>query len=89
MHYWSIYLRKIYDVLVIVPRWVMMLISGAMASVVMRFMHKNPEAGVAYKDDKKKEEDKPKVEAAAPTATTSATPSKSKGSSKQKKSGKK
>jgi len=89
MHYWAIALRKIYDVAIVIPRWVMMLISGGIASVVMRFLHRNPAAGVAY-EDQKKEEDKAKIEpATAPTATTTATPAKSKGSSKQKKSGKK
>jgi len=91
MHYIALGMRKVYDILIVVPRWIMMLMSGAVASLFMRVLHRNPEAGATPENDDKKKETKSEITPATnnPTAATTATPSKSKGSTKSKKSGKK
>ncbi|OBZ70492.1 hypothetical protein A0H81_09661 [Grifola frondosa] len=46
LHYYALVLKAIYDVVVRVPRWLLMILSGGLASVVMRLIHRNPETGL-------------------------------------------
>ncbi|KAF7332637.1 hypothetical protein MKEN_00146500 [Mycena kentingensis (nom. inval.)] len=39
MHYFAIALQKIYDITIRVPRWVLILVSGSLASVVLNLFH--------------------------------------------------
>ena len=84
MHYFALVMQKIYNVLVQVPRWVLMLLSGVIGNFIIKLMHK---------DDTKKETEKKDDTPAASTSTvteasaTGVTPAKGKG--KQRKVAKK
>ncbi|KAL6309775.1 hypothetical protein BKA93DRAFT_719911, partial [Sparassis latifolia] len=41
MHYFALCMKKIYDVVVRVPKWVLMVISGVVANFVMKWFHQN------------------------------------------------
>ncbi|KAI0797113.1 hypothetical protein C8Q75DRAFT_743507 [Abortiporus biennis] len=87
MHYFAVFLTKLYNVMVVIPKWLLMIISGAVASLVMRLMHSNPESELP-KPTQTVEENKvveqPKVE----EKKTPSTPKKSSGKG-SKKNGKK
>ncbi|THH27830.1 hypothetical protein EUX98_g6360 [Antrodiella citrinella] len=75
MHYWALSLHFIHNIMIILPRWALMLLSGAVASLIMRVMHK--EDKVPAKAEDKKVEDKPAAsETAVTTGSTPSTPSK-------------
>ncbi|OCH94286.1 hypothetical protein OBBRIDRAFT_747942 [Obba rivulosa] len=87
LHYYGLLLKTVYDVLVRVPKWLLMIGTGAVASVVMRLMHRDPPkqplqvtpaAATAT----------PSITVAVPEANT-ATPSPMKGKAKQRKTAKK
>ena len=42
MDYFATALTKIYDVTVMVPRWLLLLISGSLASAIVNLMHNSP-----------------------------------------------
>ncbi|KAI0691380.1 hypothetical protein BC835DRAFT_1547400 [Cytidiella melzeri] len=88
LHYFALGLRKLYDLIVPIPKFLLMIISGALGSLVMGLLHNS---------SKKKEEPKTKQKRttavaekpAAPTPTTSSPASPKKGSGKAKKGSKK
>ncbi|CAL1700263.1 unnamed protein product [Somion occarium] len=47
MHYYALATQKIYNLIVVLPRWLVMILSGIVASFAMRLMHRNPAAEVA------------------------------------------
>lgn len=44
MHYYALTMTQIYNLFVKLPRWLVMILSGVVASLVMKIMHRNPEA---------------------------------------------
>jgi hypothetical protein len=85
MHYWALGQRIVYDYVSRVPKVLLMLITGALGSLVMRLLHRNP-------PEPEKPKPKPAIKPAAPTAPASTTPVGSptkKTPSKSKKNGKK
>ena len=46
MHYYALGLKRLFDFVNRFPRWMLMIASGAVASVVMRLLHSNPAAEV-------------------------------------------
>ena len=93
MHYYAYGMQRFFQIVDRVPRFLLMIVSGAVASLVMRLLHKPPPEGV-------KTQPQPKPAAPLEKATTgsvasstavgsaaSASPSKSKG--KSRKGGKK
>lgn len=44
MHYYALAMAKIYNIFVVLPRWLVMILSGVIASFVMKIMHRNPAA---------------------------------------------
>ncbi|KAI0660703.1 hypothetical protein C8Q70DRAFT_912511 [Cubamyces menziesii] len=101
MHYYALGLKRLFDFVNRFPRWMLMIASGAVASVVMRLLHSNPAAEVptqpvAEPKDKVKDDQKTVVSQGSSTAVAStateasanATASPSKGK-KQRKNAKK
>lgn len=83
-------MKKVYDVMVIVPRWVLMLLSGALCNFIIRFLHKNDPEPAAKKEAEKKETETPSESSAArPEASTTGAQPTPKGKGKLRKSGKK
>ena len=96
MHYVAVVFKAVYDKVVLVPRWVLMLASGGIANVAMRYAHRNdpdPEAVKAEREAaakivaEKKAAEKAAAEASTQASATGASPSKGKG--KQRKHAKK
>ncbi|EMD40531.1 hypothetical protein CERSUDRAFT_130463 [Gelatoporia subvermispora B] len=91
LHYYGLTLKAIYDFLVRVPKWLLMIGTGAAASVVMRLMHRgspNPPAQTAPAPSASTATST--VTATTPQAgTATANPSPSKGKGKQRKNAKK
>ncbi len=84
IHYFALGMKKMYDTIVRIPRFLLMVITGALGSLVMKLMHRPPP------ETANKPEPEPKplpVKAIAP-ATPSTSPTK-KGSGKTKKNGRK
>ncbi|KAH9899566.1 hypothetical protein C8Q73DRAFT_753948 [Cubamyces lactineus] len=97
MHYYALGLKRVFDFVNRFPRWMLMIASGAVASVVMRLLHSNPAAEVPPQlqpeptDDQKTVVSQGSATAVASTATvagasTNASPSKAK---RQRKNAKK
>ena len=99
MHYVAVVFKAVYDKVVLVPRWVLMLASGGIANVAMRYAHRNdpdPEAVKAEREAaakivaEKKAAEKAAAEANTQSTQASATgASPSKGKGKQRKHAKK
>ena len=90
MHYFALAMKQVYDLLIVVPRWVLMLLSGALCNVIIRFLHKSDPEPAAKKVTEKKEEDKPSASSSAqPEASTTGAQSTPKGKGKLRKGGKK
>lgn len=86
MHYFAIGLQYIYDVSILVPRWMLMLATGGVASLIMRLMHRNPEAEAPKPEPVEEKPPVPPTPKAA-SGTSISTPTKSK--AKSRKGGKK
>lgn len=85
MHYWALLQRSIYDYTVRIPKFLLMIMTGALGSVVMRLLHRSPP-----EDKKAKPAEKPKVAAPTPAPATTSTPTNSpKKTPSKKKGGKK
>ncbi|KAK7696266.1 hypothetical protein QCA50_000919 [Cerrena zonata] len=102
MHYYAFAMTKAYNLFVVLPRWLVMILSGVVASLVMKLMHRNPAAEVSMtREEERQLKSKERREAAAAAAakekegteekeeakTSGATPSK--GKAKSRKGGKK
>ncbi|TCD68480.1 hypothetical protein EIP91_010655 [Steccherinum ochraceum] len=91
LHYFAFGLQHLYFYLVKLPRWVLMIASGAVATLVMRLMHRNPESEVPKPEEKTEEKTQappaPKADATETKAASTSTPKKS--SAKSRKGGKK
>jgi len=92
MHYLAVALKGVYDKIVLVPRWVLMLASGGLANVAMRFAHRNdrvPEKPTEETEQKAIEDKKggaaPAVAGltAGEASTGGASPSKGKGNKRK------
>ena len=94
LHYFALALKAIYDQMVRVPKFLLMVGTGLLGSLVMRLMHRTPLAP-AGASEKKPEERKPtpkprivkegekgKEGVPTPPATPKKTPSKRKGGKK-------
>ena len=86
MHYFALGQRTVYDYMVRVPKFLLMIITGALGSVVMRLMHRAP-----AEKPKPAVKPQPAVAPAAPAPATTATPagSPAKKTPSKKKGGKK
>ena len=94
MHYWALSQRKLYDYVSRVPKFLLMIITGALGSLLMRLLHRNPEGEKQKPESKAKAKpaDKPAPPAEARSTTPVGSPAKNspaKTPSKSKKSGKK
>ncbi|KAH9948791.1 hypothetical protein B0H21DRAFT_689421 [Amylocystis lapponica] len=97
MHYFAFAMTKSYEYLVRVPRWVLMLASGGVANLIMRYIHRNDAAPTEpVIEEKPTEKPAPlslpvpagsSTTTSAPASTTGASPSKGKG--RQRKGAKK
>lgn len=85
MHYSGIFLMKMYNFFVLIPRWLLYIISGSLASFIIQLLHK-PSKATNKQDGSKKEGTPAPAVKAAPTATASgSTPTKG-GKAKQRNS---
>lgn len=86
MEYLAVVLTRIYNVTVLIPNWMLLLLSGGVASVLLKFLHRNPAPSVT--SPKQPTEEGPKV---APTSnsTSQALPNSKRSGVKQRKGGKK
>ena len=91
MHYYAYALQRAFSILDRTPRFVIMIISGAVASLAMRLLHKPPPSGPAQAQPKPAVTEKVATESVASStavqSNASSSPSKSKG--KSRKGGKK
>ncbi|KAI0722377.1 hypothetical protein C8T65DRAFT_799380 [Cerioporus squamosus] len=95
LHYYALGLKKVFDFISRVPRFVLMIGSGAVASFVMRLLHRAPSetpatapAPAAPSADSKSETGTVVSSSSVPASSTTATSSPSK-KAKQRKAGKK
>ncbi|KAG9218767.1 hypothetical protein CCMSSC00406_0001119 [Pleurotus cornucopiae] len=86
MEYLAVVLTRIYNVTVLIPNWMLLLLSGGVASVLLKFLHRNPAPSVT--SPRQPTEEGPKV---APTSnsTSQALPNSKRSGVKQRKGGKK
>lgn len=80
---------KVYNVMVIMPRWLLLLVSGGLASGLVNILHRSSSSKAIPETAKAPETKAPQAQstpAAASTATSSRKPS---GGAKQRKGGKK
>ncbi|KAI0353134.1 hypothetical protein OH77DRAFT_1459171 [Trametes cingulata] len=98
LHYYAVAMTRMYNFVNRFPRWVLMIASGMVASVVMRILHRNPNPApkpAATEESSKavvakKSEVGSSTAVASTTSTTAATgASPSKGKNKQRKNAKK
>ncbi|KAI0638475.1 hypothetical protein C8Q77DRAFT_1091318 [Trametes polyzona] len=96
LHYYGIGLMHVFNFVNRFPRWVLMIASGMVASVVMRLLHRNPAAEVPRKPQPTPQVEREKAKAesvvssnGSETAVASSTASPSKGKGKQRKNAKK
>ena len=80
-------MKFVYDWLVRIPKFVLMIITGALGSLIMRLLHREPEKPQVKAQPTPKVQPKPKPAPAEP-ASASPSPTK-KQNTKSKKSGKK
>lgn len=88
MHYLALGFKRIYEFLILFPRWVLMIASGAVANIVMKAMHSN--AGTDQPQPKPVAKETTPESAPAPaakekTTDAKASPAKSKGKRKNAK----
>lgn len=88
MEYLAIFMATTYNGMMILPKWVLYLITGALGSVIIGLLHRNPQqpAKVQPKPTLKPVIDEPVPTLPAPTATPKAT---KRGGTKSKKTMKK
>ena len=82
MHYLALGFKRVYEFLILFPRWVLMIASGAVANLVMKAMHSSagtdrPQAKPAAKETT--QEPTPTPATNEKTTETKASPAKSKG----------
>ena len=91
MHYYAYALQRIFQIVDRMPRILLMILSGALGSIVMRLLHKPPPSGPAQAQPKPAVTEKVATESVASStavqSNASSSPSKSKG--KSRKGGKK
>lgn len=87
MHYLGLILMMFYNFFVLIPRWLLYILSGSVASFLIQLLHK-PSKAPAQKDESKKDSDTTPASAAnepASAAASGSTPTKG-GKAKQRKS---
>ncbi|KAJ3473849.1 hypothetical protein NLI96_g12792 [Meripilus lineatus] len=65
LHYFALFCARVYNTMIVVPKWILMIASGAIGSVLMKFMHRAPRQGLW--------EDEPKKASSGPVSSTSTT----------------
>ncbi|KAI9000735.1 hypothetical protein BD414DRAFT_404025 [Trametes punicea] len=85
LHYFAVGMKRMYDFVNRFPRWMLMIGSGMIASVVMRILHRNPAAAVPAPEQKATKAETTNTESAvsqgsstAVTGTATGSPSKGK-----------
>ncbi|KAI0080869.1 hypothetical protein K474DRAFT_1657374 [Panus rudis PR-1116 ss-1] len=89
MHYYALAAQKVYNTMVVIPKWAMMILSGAIASVVMRLLHRDPVPQPQPKSQLAKLEKEKKDDVSATTTTSASTTGTPKKGVKSRKNGKK
>ncbi|ESK89704.1 hypothetical protein Moror_16892 [Moniliophthora roreri MCA 2997] len=86
MHYLALTLMKVYNITVLVPRWVLYILSGSVASFIIQIMHKPqpPKRPAPARPQQSAGEKPTPPKASDSTSQTTTTPSKA-GSAKQRK----
>ena len=84
MHYLALTFKRVYEFLILFPRWVLMIASGAVANLVMKAMHSNagtdrPQPRAAAQETEQEPSPAPAPAANEKTTETKASPAKSKG----------
>ncbi|KAI0776166.1 hypothetical protein BD413DRAFT_708756 [Trametes elegans] len=73
LHYYALGLTRVFNFLNRFPRWILMIASGAFASLVMRLLHRNPspaaDAGAGAVQKRTAEEKEAKAKAVVPAAS--------------------
>ncbi|KAI0832722.1 hypothetical protein BC628DRAFT_1309294 [Trametes gibbosa] len=85
LHYYALGLTHVFNFVNRFPRWMLMIASGAIASLVMRILHRNPTAAVPPKAEEPKPIASESTGSETAVASSTATASPSKGKGKQRK----
>ena len=46
-HYYALAMRKSYEIFIVIPRWLVLILSGVVAQFFMKILHRNPAAEVS------------------------------------------
>ncbi|CCM01744.1 uncharacterized protein FIBRA_03810 [Fibroporia radiculosa] len=87
MHYFGVTLKQIYEFLLIFPRWLLMIASGIVGNMVLKFLHSNKSVKSPAKPAASLSATMTKTEVAATPAQANGTPTR--GKAKQRKNAKK